>query len=401
MPAWLNRNVAGMTATSFLADVGYEMVTAVLPGFLTAIGVAAAALGWIEGLADGGSSFVKLGAGWYSDRIGHRKRTVALGYFLSGTALSLFALAVSWPMILLGRLIAWFGKGIRGPLRDALLSESVDPASRGKAFGFHRAGDTLGAVLGPLLGAILLGVLPAASPDLPFRYIFVFSAVPGLLAVATFLVTVREARRPPRPGHTFWASLSELPKPYLRFLIGVGIFGMGDFSHALLILAASQMLAPVYGPVRAAQIGALLYVVRNLTYAAAAYPFGALGDRVNKRKLLALGYLIGVLTALGVAWMYVSGSTGWWAFLAVFSLAGVYIGAEDTLEGAIPADLTGPEMRGGAYGLMGAVNGVGDLTASVLVGTLWTLTTPAIAFSAAAALMLVGTVVVWSGRTGR
>ena len=151
VPPWLNRNVAGLTLTSFLADVGYEMVTAVMPGFLHTIGAAAAALGWIEGAADGLASFVKLGAGWYSDRIGHRKGIVALGYFLSGTALALFALAVSWPAVLVGRLIAWFGKGIRGPLRDAMLAESAAPEVRGTAFGFHRAGDTMGAVLGPLI----------------------------------------------------------------------------------------------------------------------------------------------------------------------------------------------------------------------------------------------------------
>jgi MFS family permease len=112
-PLWLNRNAIGMTVTSFCADVGYEMVSAVLPGFLTSIGVAAAALGWIEGVADAVSSFVKLGAGWYSDRIGHRKPIVTLGYFLSGTMLAIFAAAVSWPLVLAGRLAAWFGKGIR------------------------------------------------------------------------------------------------------------------------------------------------------------------------------------------------------------------------------------------------------------------------------------------------
>jgi HEAT repeat protein len=136
-----------MALTSFLSDAGHEMVTAVLPGFLGTNGVAAGALGWIEGISDAASSIVKLGAGWYSDRIGHRKRIVLLGYFLTGTALALFAAAVSWPLVLLGRLISWFGRGIRGPLRDAMLSDSVDPEVRGKAFGLHRAGDK---AIGPL-----------------------------------------------------------------------------------------------------------------------------------------------------------------------------------------------------------------------------------------------------------
>jgi MFS family permease len=387
-----------MTATSFCADVGYEMVTAVLPGFLNTIGVAAAALGWIEGLADAGSSFVKLGAGWYSDRIGHRKGIVGLGYFISGTALALFALAVSWPLILLGRLIAWFGKGIRGPIRDALLSESIQPEHRGKAFGFHRAGDTLGAVLGPLLGAGLLLVLPAPHPSTPFRYLFVLSLIPGLVAVGVFAITVRETRRVPRPELSLWHSVRGLPAPYLRFLIGVGLFGMGDFSHALLIMAAAQMLAPTHGLVRAAQIAALLYVLRNAFYAGASFPIGAVADRVGKRKLLALGYLLGVLTSLVVAWMFASGVSGVWALGVVFALAGIYIAAEDAMEGAIPADMTSERARGSAYGIMGAVNGMGDLTASVLVGTLWTLVSPAAGFGAAALLMLSGAIVVAADR---
>jgi MFS family permease len=166
---WLNRNVAGMTLTSFCADAGYEMIIAVLPGFLTAIGVAAAALGWIEGAADALSSFLKLGVGWYSDRIGRRKPVVTFGYFLSGAAMSVFALATSWPLVLAGRLAAWFGKGIRGPLRDAMLSDSTTPETRGRVFGLHRAGDTLGAVLGPLIGVWLLGRLPRPDPSSPFR----------------------------------------------------------------------------------------------------------------------------------------------------------------------------------------------------------------------------------------
>jgi len=396
---WLNRNVAGMTFTSFCADVGYEMVTAVLPGFLGAIHVAAAALGWIEGAADALSSFVKLGAGWYSDRIGHRKGIVALGYFLSGTALSLFALAVSWPLVLAGRLIAWLGKGIRGPLRDALLSESVAPEVRGKVFGLHRAGDTLGAVLGPLIGVWLLEVLPRPDAAAPFRTIFVLSLLPGLLAVASILVLVRETRRPANPRLRFWASMRDLPRPYLRFLGGVGLFGMGDFSHTLLVLAAAQLLAPEYGTLRAAQAGALLYVLRNALYAAASFPVGWLADRVNKNLLLAAGYALGAITAAATAAVFLA-PPSLTLLIVVFGLAGIYIGAEDALEGAIPADMVAPEGRGTAYGLMGSVNGAGDLVASALVGTLWTAVSPVAAFGTAGVLMAAGAVVVATRRHG-
>ncbi|HLG94803.1 MAG TPA: MFS transporter [Bryobacteraceae bacterium] len=387
---WLNRSVIGMAVTSFLSDAGHEMVTAVLPGFLSTLGIAAAALGWIEGVSDASSSFVKLGAGWYSDRIGHRKAIVSLGYFLTGTALALFAAAISWPLILLGRVVSWFGRGIRSPLRDAMLAESVAPEVRGKAFGLHRAGDTMGAIVGPLLGVWLLSALPHPNPSAPFRTIFLVSLIPGLASVLAFALLVQEKRRPANRSLQFWGALRDLPKPYTRFLQGVGVFGLGDFSHTLLILAATQLLTPVHGSVRASEIAALLYVLRNAVYAAASYSVGVLADAMDKTKLLATGYLLGVLTAAMMAGSLALNDPSLTRLVAVFSCAGIYIAIQDALEGAIPADLVPAESRGTAYGLMGTVNGVGDLTASVLVGTLWTAASPAIAFDAAAAVMIVG-----------
>ena len=396
MPRWLNRNVAGMTITSFCADVGYEMVSAVLPGFLSIIGVAAAALGWIEGIADAGSSFIKLAAGWYSDRLGHRKPLVTLGYFLSGAALSVFAAASSWPLILIGRLVAWFGKGIRGPLRDAMLSDSAPPEVRGKVFGVHRAGDTAGAVLGPLLGVWLLEELPRPDLAAPFRGVFLISLIPGLLAVVSMLVLVRELRRPARSVR-LWRAVAELPRPYLRFLTGVGLFGLGDFAHTLLVLAAAELLQHEDGPVQAGQIAALLYVLRNVFYAAASFPAGALADRMDKQKLLAAGYATGALTAFAMMATFRASTPSLAWLVAIFALGGIYIGMEDALEGAIPAGLVAADARGTAYGLMGAVNGVGDLFASALVGTLWTAVSPASAFFAAGALMSAGAaLVLWN-----
>ena len=213
--SWLNRNVAGMTLTSFFSDAGHEMVTAVLPGFLRTIGVAAAALGWIEGISDATSSFVKLGAGWYTDRVGHRKRIVSFGYLLTGTAMALFAAAVSWPLVLIGRLIGWFGRGIRSPLRNAMLAESVPAEARGRAFGLHRAGDTVGAVVGPLIGVWLLGFLPAPNPAAPFRIIFLVSMVPGLAAMISFVTLVRENRRPENRSLRLWAQ-SEICRGHMH-----------------------------------------------------------------------------------------------------------------------------------------------------------------------------------------
>lgn len=398
MPRWLNRNVWGMTITSMLSDACYEMVLAVLPGFLPVIHVAAAALGWIEGASDAFSSFLKVFSGWYSDRIGRRKRIVVIGYFFTGTGLSLFATATTWVPILLGRIVSWFGKGIRGSLRDAMLSESVPSEVRGRAFGFHRAGDTVGAIIGPLAGVAWLSILPkwfpGAAPDFTFRAIFLLSLIPGLAAPLVFAVMVRETVRQPRPGMKLAASIRELPPAFRGFLAAVGLFGVGDFSPTLLTLAAATLLRATHGPVRAAQLAALLYVIRNIVYAGAAYPIGALADHVKKLPLLSAGYLCEALAAAFMALAFRGSSAGFPALAAVFVISGIFAAATDTLQGAIPPELTDPDMRGTVYGTLGAVNGAGDLIASALTGTLWTVVSPVASFSVAAGLMTLGAVAV-------
>ncbi len=390
MPRWLNRNVWGMTLTSLLSDACYEMVLAVLPGFLPIIHVAAAALGWIEGASDAFSSFLKLFAGWYSDRIGKRKWLIVLGYLFTGTGLSVFSIAGSWIPLLIGRLISWFGKGIRGSLRDAMLSESVDPEVRGRVFGFHRAGDTLGAIIGPLAGIALLALLPNRIPDAPFRTIFLLSLIPGLAAPILFALLVRETKRQPKPGVNLIASIRQLPPKFRRFLYAVGVFGSGDFSPTLLTLAAATLLRSAHGPVKAAQLAAVLYVIRNIVYAGAAFPIGRLSDTVSKPPLLAAGYLCAALAAGGTAFLFTRGAATFPILAIVFVISGIFAAAQDTLEGAIPPEITSPESRGTVYGTLGAVNGAGDLIASAMVGTLWTAVSPVAAFSAAAALMLIG-----------
>ena len=401
MPRWLNRNVWGMTITSMLSDACYEMVLAVLPGFLPIIHVAAAALGWIEGASDAFSSFLKLFSGWYSDKLGRRKWLIVLGYLFTGTGLSIFSVAVTWIPILLGRVVSWFGKGIRGSLRDAMLSESVDAEVRGRAFGFHRAGDTVGAIVGPLAGIALLSILPRefpnAGPDIPFRTIFLLSLIPGLSAPLVFAFMVRETPRRPRPGMKLVASIRQLPRAFRRFLGGVGMFGLGDFSPTLLTLAAATLLRSTHGPIRAAQLAAVLYVIRNVVYAGASFPIGALADRMAKLPLLSGGYLCEAIAAGAVALLFRGTSAAFPILAAVFVVSGIFAAAKDTLEGAIPPDLTGEDLRGTVYGTLGAVNGAGDLISSALTGTLWTMASPVVAFGVAASLMALGAVaVLWT-----
>jgi MFS family permease len=188
------------------------------------------------------------------------------------------------------------------------------------------------------------------------------------------------------------ASVRALPPPFRRFLLAVGIFGCGDFSPTLLTLAAATLLGSAHGPVRAAQLAALLYVIRNIVYASAAFPIGWLADRMRKLPLLVGGYFCAALVAGFTAALLIGGSAAFPVLVPVFVVAGIFAAAQDTLEGVIPADLTTPEVRGTVYGALGAVNGVGDLIASAMVGTLWTSVSPFAAFSAAGVLMLAGTI---------
>ena len=395
-PRWLNRNVFAMGLTSFLGDAGYEMATVLLPGFFAVLGLPAAALGTIEGVADATSSFVKLGAGWLSDRLGHRKTIAVAGYFLSGTSKALFAFAYNWPLILAGRVIAWFGRGIRGPLRDAMLAESVPAQTRGKAFGFHRAGDTAGAIIGPLIGVGLLSYLGphSSDPSRPFRIAFLLTLIPGLASALTFAILVHENRRQ-GSRTSLWASVGTLPRPFFRFQIGVGIFGAGDYSHTLMILAATQLLAPQRGVTRAAAIAGLLYVLHNVLYALTAYPIGALSDKRGRRGLLSVGYALGAIVALGFAAAFWSRRADILFIAFLFMLAGAFVAIQDALEGAMTADLV-PEIskRGVAYGVTGSVNGVGDLISSAIVGIVWSFYSPVLAFAYAAVMMASGAIAI-------
>jgi MFS family permease len=395
---WFNRTVLGAGLTSFLADIGYEMTGSALPSFLAALlGQPVGLLvGLIEGTADAVSNFVKLGVGWHSDRIGRRKPLVVLGYALTGGANGLFALAAGWPLVFLGRVTAWIGKGVRSPLRNAILADAVAPADRGKAFGLHRAGDTAGAVVGPLLASALLwtagpSLLGDSDPLAVYRLIFLLALLPGLGSALAFALLIRERPRPPNPGLRLGASLRAMPRPFRRFLLGVGVFGLGDFTDKLLIVAATLLLTPSEGVARAAALGAVFYAWRNAVQAAAAFPLGWLGDRVGRRGLLALGYLVGVATMAGFGLTFALGAAGLPLLAGLFALAGLYLAAEETLEGALAADnVPDRSLRGTAYGLMATVTGVGDFVSSLAAGLLFQFVAPVWAFGYAAVLMLLG-----------
>lgn len=391
---WFNRTVVGVGITSALGDFCYETTTVILPGFLAVLGIPAAALGIIEGIADAVASFTKMVSGYIADKLGHRKLLVLVGYGLTPVGQVLIALAAGWPLLLFGRVVSWFGKGLRGPLRDAIVIQAVSPETRGRAFGFHRAADTIGAVIGPLLGVALLGLAHNwhwNDASGPFRFVLWLSVIPGTLAVLAFLTLVRDPELSPNPALKFFSSLRKLPTQFKRYLGAVGIFGIGDFSHSLLILAATTLLTASMGVVQAAQVAGLLYVWRNVVQVLVSYPVGVLADRVGHLTMLVVGYVLGALTATLTAlafWFHID-SIG--LLTGIFLIAGVYVAVQEALESTVTAEMVQPDTLAMSYGALGIVNGAAKFISSATVGVVWTAVSPVLGFGLAAGVMGAGT----------
>jgi MFS family permease len=388
---WLTRGVLGVGLASLFSDWGHEAATSILPAFLASLGAPAVALGVIEGVADGLSSFAKLAGGFIADHPRWRKPTGIVGYFATAITTFGYALAQSWPMVLLLRALGWMGRGSRGPSRDTLLAEYVAPGQMGRAFGFERAMDTVGAVLGPLCATALMATLG-------LRGVLRWTLLPGLAAALAFAFLVPSGHRGAEQGSAVTAKISErfakLPRNYWRYLTGVFAHGIGDFAPTLLILRAGQILAPQWGTARAAAIAVGLYTFHNFVDAAASYPAGALGDRVGKKGLLAIGYLVG---AVGYgAFIFAPARISVLAIL--FGLAGVHHAFQQSLEKSLAAELVGRETRGTGFGVLATANGVGDLVSSVVVGALWSAVSPAAGFIYAAAFAALGAVIVGTSR---
>ncbi len=392
---WLNRTVVGAGFTSALGDLCYETATVILPGFLAVLGIPAAALGIIEGIADATASVMKLASGYVADRFGHRKPLVLFGYALTPAGQACIALATGWPLILLGRFLSWFGKGLRGPLRDAIVTQSITPDTRGRAFGFHRGMDTLGAVAGPLLGVGLLALAQDGfwgGPDGPFRLVLWLSVIPGVLAVVVFMLLVQDSGAPSNPGLRLGSVLRALPARFKRYLGAVGLFGAGDFSHSLLILAATTLLAPIHGVLVAAQVAGLLYVWRNVVQVLLSFPVGMLADRIGALPVLVAGYVLGAVTAVLTASAFFYRVDDVMLLGGIFLVAGLYVAIQEALESTVTAGMVEPDTLATSYGALGLVNGCAKLFASSTAGLVWTLVSPAAAFAVAALFMLAGTV---------
>jgi len=382
---WLNRTVLGIGLASLFSDWSHEIATAVMPAFLATMGVAAAWLGLIEGVSDGLSSFAKMGSGYYTDKLRRRKPIAVAGYVVTALGTASFGLATAAWHVLIARACAWLGRGVRTPVRKALLAGSVTKDSYGRAFGFERMMDTLGAIVGPASAFVLLQALNQHYPSL-----FALTLLPGLGAAALIAFLVKEKERQPVPHISFGERLRLLPKTYRKFLVAVGLFGAGDFAHTLLILLATQRLTPSLGPAKAASVAVGLYVLHNVFYAGFSLVAGWLADRVDKHYVLAGGYFLAALMALGIVVMPFTV----WTLAMVFTSGGIYVAIEETLEDSFCAELVKEEHQGMAFGVLATVNGVGDFVSSLAVGALWTAFGTTVAFGYSGVLFLTGALLV-------
>ena len=386
----LGRNVLVLAAVSLLTDASSEIIYPLLPIFLTTVlGTSAAAVGAIEGAAETTSALLKLASGWWSDRASRRKPLVIAGYALASLARPLVAIAQSAGQVLAIRLTDRVGKGIRGSPRDALIAESVDPAIRGRAFGFHRAADHAGAVIGPLVAFVLL-----RWEQLPLRTVFLFAALPGVLSVIVLVVGVRETPREARPAvatkKTAVPSLdATLGRAFWTFLVSVLLFTLGNSTDAFLILRANQLgvsvaLVPI--------LWAALHVVKS----AASVPGGALSDRFGRKPLILAGWAVYAAVYIGFG-----RATESWQAWALFLAYGTFFGLTEGTQAALIADLVGSARRGTAYGWYYLAVGIGALPASVLFGLLWDRVSPRAAFDAGAALAFAAAMVLLAVRPRR
>ena len=360
----LPRNVWAVSVTSFFMDISSEMVINLLPLFLSnVLGASTGVIGLIEGIAEATSSLLKMFSGWLSDRLRARKWLAVAGYALSTAAKPFFYVAGSWPVVLAVRWADRVGKGVRTAPRDALVADNIHEGQRGLAFGFHRAADTGGALVGLLIALGVVLAVQSASVDLTrntFQVVVLISLVPALLAVLSLAVGARDVPansydQQARPSIGF----KGLGKRFLVFMLIVGLFDLGNSSDAFLVLRAQERGLSVAGI-----LGML--ATFNLVYTLVSTPAGSLSDRVGRQRLLVAGWLAYGAIYLGFA---LAGAA--WHVWVLYALYGLYYGLTYGTAKAMVADLVPAELRGTAYGTYNATLALLDLPASIIAGLLW------------------------------
>lgn len=370
----ITRNVFMLGLVSFLTDLSTEMIYPLLPIFLTAVlKTGALFVGVVEGIAESTASLFKLFSGWISDKLNRRKILVIGGYSLSGLTRPLIAISTAGWHVLIARFFDRVGKGVRTSPRDALIADSADKRYLGKSFGFHRAMDHAGAVVGPL---IAFGLLTAFVEN--YRLVFWLAFIPAILTVLVLIFGVSEVRRreeektiPPT------LTLKPFDARFKRFLLIVILFTLGNSSDAFLLLRAENLgVATALIPI--------LWVVLHIVKMLSSMPGGMWSDKIGRRNVIIAGWSVYSLVYLGLA---LASST--WHIWLLFTVYGVYFGLTEGTEKALVADLAPSELRGTAYGVYHFAIGIAALPASLIMGALWQKFNPTVAFSFGAVLAFV------------
>jgi len=380
----LPRAVWLVSWTSFFTDTASETVYPLMPLYLTKVlGGSALSIGVIEGLAEALNSILKILAGQWSDRLGARKRLMIAGYALSSAVRPLVALVSSWTQVLGVRLADRVGKGLRGAPRDALIAHWVEPSNRGYAFGVNRAMDHTGAVVGPVLATVFLWFYPGQ-----YRTLFALTLIPGLFAVL-MLLPVPDVHVPAPQARAAGLAPAPLGVPLRRYFGVLLLFSLGNSTDAFLLLRLGDAgVSGTWIPLT----WAALHVVK-----ATVSPIGGyLSDRISRKSMIILGWAIYAAVYAAFAWV-----TSVPALLAVFLVYGLYYGLTEGVEKAVVADLAPAEARGYAFGVHGAISGIGALLASLIFGAIWKVAGAPAAFLTGAALAMLATVLLFRQKLAR
>ncbi len=358
----LPRNVWAVSLTSFFMDISSEMVINILPLFLSnVLGVKTNIIGLIEGIAEATASILKLFSGWVSDKIGGRKWPAVLGYTISALSKPFFYFANSWGTIAGARWADRVGKGIRTAPRDALVADSIQASQRGIAFGFHRAADTAGAMLGLAIALLITWLAQKQSVALSastFRTIVLISIIPAILAVLSLILGTKDITKEKNGAMPKFAFKS-LGKPFMIFMIIVAVFDLGNSSDAFLVLRAQERGLSVLGIL-------VMLIAFNFIYTIISTPAGSLSDRIGRRKLIIGGWIVYALIYFGFAFA----KTGVHIWI-LYSVYGLYYGMAYGTSKAMVADFVPEHLRGTAYGTYNGILGLLDFPASLIAGVLW------------------------------
>ncbi len=360
----MTRNIFILGLVSLLTDLSSQMIFPLIPLFLTGVlGAGAYAVGIVEGAAETTASLLKVVSGYWSDKTKKRKPFVLLGYSLSTITKPLFAVAGTWPFVLFARVIERIGKGLRTAPRDAIVAESCDEAVRGKAYGFHRAMDGVGSVLGATLAFLLL-------PILGYRNIFLFAFLPAIIATLVILF-IKEKRSPVKKEVkevSIKLSFKELPANLRLFIIASSIFALGHFGYAFLLLKAKNIGL-------ADNTAIFLYVLFYLVYTICIIPSGMLSDRIGRKPVLMAGYFVFGITSLGLIF-----TSNIYSILLFFIIYGIFYAMIDGVQRAFVVDLAPQHLRATALGTFHTAIGLVALPGGFIAGSLWDKISPEATF---------------------